>query len=232
MAETGLRDQHLVAVASGANLNFDSLRHVSERAEIGEQREAILAVTIPERPGSFLEFCTLIGARSVTEFNYRYESDAEAHVFAGLRIASRDEAHELIDTLRGHGYEVVDLTDDELAKLHIRHMVGGRAPGADNERLFQVVFPERSGALLDFLKGMSAGWNISLFHYRNHGSDFGRVLLGIQVPDAELGSLHRLLDGLGYEFTRGDRQRRLPAVPAIGRRPGAHPGRAERCAAG
>lgn len=201
VAQTGLRDQVLVAVASGANLNFDSLRHVSERAEIGEQREAILAVTIPERPGSFLEFCGLIGARSVTEFNYRYESDAEAHVFAGVRIASREEAHELVEALRSHGYEVVDLTDDELAKLHIRHMVGGRAPGAANERLIEVVFPERSGALLDFLKGMSAGWNISLFHYRNHGSDSGRVLLGIQVPDQELDALHRLLDGLGYEFT-------------------------------
>ena len=201
VADTGIRDHALVAVASGANLNFDSLRHVSERAEIGEQREAILAVTIPERPGSFLEFCTLLGTRSVTEFNYRYESAAEAHVFAGLRIASRDEANELITSLRGHGYEVVDLTDDELAKLHIRHMVGGRAPGAEHERLFQVVFPERSGALLAFLKGMSGSWNISLFHYRNHGSDSGRVLLGIQVPDQELGALHRLLEELGYEFS-------------------------------
>ncbi|MET0773440.1 MAG: threonine ammonia-lyase, biosynthetic [Candidatus Limnocylindrales bacterium] len=199
-AETGIRDQDLVAIASGANLNFDSLRHVSERAEIGEQREAVLAVTIPERPGSFLEFCTLLGSRSVTEFNYRYESDAAAHVFVGLRIGSREEADDLIGSLRHGGVDVIDLTDDELAKLHIRHMVGGRAPGADNERLFHVAFPERAGALLDFLKGMSAGWNISLFHYRNHGSDFGRVLLGIQVPDAELASLHRLLDGLGYEF--------------------------------
>ncbi len=199
VTEAGLRDQALVAVASGANLNFDSLRHVSERAEIGEQREAILAVTIPERPGSFLEFCQLIGARSVTEFNYRYESDTEAHVFVGLRIGGRQEADELIASLRGRGYDVIDLTDDELAKLHIRHMVGGRAPGVDDERLFQVAFPERAGALLDFLKGMSAGWNISLFHYRNHGSDYGRVLLGIQVPDTELAALHRLLDGLGYE---------------------------------
>ncbi len=198
-AEQGMRGRDLVAIASGANLNFDSLRHVSERAEIGEQREAILAVTIPERPGSFLEFCTLLGARSVTEFNYRYESPVEAHVFVGLRIASREESQHLIGSLREHGHEVVDLTDDELAKLHIRHMVGGRAPGAEHERLFQVVFPERSGALLDFLKGMSAGWNISLFHYRNHGSDEGRVLLGVQVPDAELGSLRRLLDDLGYE---------------------------------
>jgi threonine dehydratase len=199
-AETGIRDQDLVAIASGANLNFDSLRHVSERAEIGEQREAVLAVTIPERPGSFLEFCTLLGSRSVTEFNYRYESDAAAHVFVGLRIRGRDEADELIATLRDGGVDVIDLTDDELAKLHIRHMVGGRAPGAANERLFHVAFPERAGALLDFLKGMSAGWNISLFHYRNHGSDFGRVLLGIQVPDTEVAALHRLLDGLGYEY--------------------------------
>ncbi len=199
-AETGIRDQDLVAIASGANLNFDSLRHVSERAEIGEQREAVLAVTIPERPGSFLEFCTLLGSRSVTEFNYRYESDAAANVFVGLRVGGRAEADELITTLRAAAVDVIDLTDDELAKLHIRHMVGGRAPGADNERLFHVAFPERAGALLDFLKGMSAGWNISLFHYRNHGSDHGRVLLGIQVPDAELASLQRLLDALGYEY--------------------------------
>ncbi len=200
VTEAGIRDKDLVAIASGANLNFDSLRHVSERAEIGEQREAVLAATIPERPGSFLRFCQLLGRRSVTEFNYRYESDAAAHVFVGLRIGGREEADEVIESLRGGGVDVIDLTDDELAKLHIRHMVGGRAPGAENERLFHVAFPERAGALLDFLKGMSAGWNISLFHYRNHGSDSGRVLLGIQVPDTEVPSLHRLLDGLGYEF--------------------------------
>ncbi|MBC8064146.1 MAG: threonine ammonia-lyase, biosynthetic [Chlorobia bacterium] len=196
-----LKEKNLVAIACGANLNFDSLRHVSERAEIGEKREAILAVTIPERPGSFLQFCRVIGSRSVTEFNYRYENSSEAHVFAGVRIANRDEADHLIAELRSEGYEIVDLTDNELAKLHIRHMVGGRSPGAENERLFQVSFPERSGALLSFLEGMSASWNISLFHYRNHGSDYGRVLIGVQVPVEDNGVFKAFLEKLGHQFS-------------------------------
>jgi threonine dehydratase len=198
--EKGWQDKNLVAIACGANMNFDTLRHVSERAEIGEQREAILAVTIPERPGSFLQFCKVIGSRSVTEFNYRFESDSAAHVFAGIKIANRTEANELLELLKGQEYDVLDLTDNELAKLHIRHMVGGRAPDAVNERLFQVTFPERTGALLNFLERMSANWNISLFHYRNHGSDYGRVLVGIQVPPNEEADFQAFLEGVGYEF--------------------------------
>lgn len=197
----GWTDKNLVAIACGANMNFDSLRHVSERAEIGEKREAILAVTIPERPGSFLQFCRAIGDRSVTEFNYRFESSTEAHVFAGVKIVDRDEADQLIGNLRNQGYDTLDLTDNELAKLHIRHMVGGRAPQAENERLVQVIFPERSGALLNFLEKMSADWNISLFHYRNHGSDYGRVLVGIQVPEKDEEAFHGFLKQTGYEYT-------------------------------
>ena len=199
--ENGWSDKRLVAIACGANMNFDSLRHVSERAEIGEKREAILAVTIPERPGSFLQFCRAIGDRSVTEFNYRFESSTEAHVFAGVKIVDRDEADQLINNLKGQGYDTLDLTDNELAKLHIRHMVGGRAPQAENERLVQVIFPERSGALLNFLEKMSADWNISLFHYRNHGSDYGRVLVGIQVPDKDEEAFHGFLKQTDYEYT-------------------------------
>ncbi len=199
--ENGWSDKILVAIACGANMNFDSLRHVSERAEIGEKREAILAVTIPERPGSFLQFCRAIGNRSVTEFNYRYEDLSAAHVFAGIKIADRAEADLLIEGLRGQGYDVLDLTDNELAKLHIRHMVGGRAPGAQDERLVQVVFPERAGALLNFLESMSADWNISLFHYRNHGSDYGRVLVGIQVPASDESAFWTFLDRMGYEYS-------------------------------
>lgn len=199
--ENGWSDRRLVAIACGANMNFDSLRHVSERAEIGEKREAILAVTIPERPGSFLQFCRAIGNRSVTEFNYRFENLAAAHVFAGIKIADRAEADRLIDELRRQDYDVLDLTDNELAKLHIRHMVGGRSPEARDEQLVQVVFPERAGALLSFLESMSADWNISLFHYRNHGSDYGRVLVGVQVPASEEADFWAFLDQIGYEYS-------------------------------
>ncbi len=195
----GWKDKELVAIACGANINFDSLRHVSERAEIGEHREAILAVTIPERPGSFLQFCRAIGDRNVTEFNYRYESESAAHVFVGVKIANLDESGRLVAELREQGYDVLDLTQNELAKLHIRHMVGGRAPGASHERLFQVSFPERAGALLQFLEKMSANWNISLFHYRNHGSDFGHVLVGIQVPERDEDAFQRFIQSTGYE---------------------------------
>ncbi len=199
--EHNIQGQNLVAIACGANMNFDSLRHVSERAEIGEKREAILAVTIPEQPGSFLQFCRALGDRSVTEFNYRYESSSEAHVFAGVKIADIHEANQLIQGLSSQGYEVLDLTENELAKLHIRHMVGGRAPEAKDERLVQVIFPERSGALLNFLEKMSANWNISLFHYRNHGSDYGRVLVGIQVPSSDEEDFWAFLEKTGYEYT-------------------------------
>lgn len=195
-AHHGWKDKNLVAIASGANINFDSLRHVSERAEIGERRETIFAVTIPERPGSFLEFCRAIGQLSITEFNYRYESDSAAHVFVGLKVSPGDTS--VVSGLKAKGYDVLDLTDNELAKLHIRHMVGGHASAA-NERIFQVSFPERAGALLHFLERMSAAWNISLFHYRNHGSDFGRVLLGIQVPPDTEAAFQEFLRSTGYE---------------------------------
>jgi len=193
-----LRDKTLVAVASGANTNFDRLRFVSERAEIGEQREAVLAVTLPEKPGSYKKFVSLIGSRSITEFNYRYNDRAEAHVFVGIQVANRAESLKLVDSLQKHGYPTLDLTDDEMAKLHIRHLVGGHAPGIENEILYRFEFPERPGALMNFLNSMSAGWNISLFHYRNHGADYGRVLVGMQVPPKEKGAFKEFLKNLGY----------------------------------
>jgi threonine dehydratase len=193
-----LKDKTLVAVASGANLNFDRLRFVAERAEIGEQREAVLAVTLPEKPGSYKKFVSLIGARNITEFNYRYNDRAEAHVYVGIQVGSRAESLKLVDSLEKHGYATLDLTDDEMAKLHIRHLVGGHAPGIENEILYRFEFPERPGALMNFLNNMSAGWNISLFHYRNHGADYGRVLVGMQVPPKEKGAFKEFLKNLGY----------------------------------
>ena len=198
---TGLRDENLVAVVSGANMNFDRLRHVAERAELGERREALLAVTIPERPGSFLRFCRAIGHRSITEFNYRYADPREAHVFAGIELTEGDAEREvLVRHLREQGYPVVDMTDNEMAKLHVRYMVGGRAPAVDDEVLYRFEFPERPGALARFLTRMGARWNISLFHYRNHGSDYGRVLVGIQVPPGDRRRFQAFLDGLGYPY--------------------------------
>jgi threonine dehydratase len=196
-----LKGRHLVAVASGANVNFDRLRHVSERAEIGERREAILAVTIPERPGSFRQFCAVVGDRNITEFNYRFADPDQAHVFVGVQVQQSAEVRKLIRALRGSGYPTLDMTDNEMAKLHIRHLVGGRAPNAANEILYRFAFPERPGALLNFLNKMGGAWNISLFHYRNHGGDFGRVLVGIQVPSTEKRAFQKFLDRLGYEYT-------------------------------
>jgi threonine dehydratase len=193
-----LKDKTLIAVASGANMNFDRLGFVAERAELGEQREAVLAVTIPEQPGSFRKFCALIGKRSITEFNYRYSDSKEAHVFAGVQVASRAESLKLVESLRRHGLATLDLTDDEMAKLHVRHMVGGRAPQVTDELLYRFEFPERPGALMRFLESMSAGWNISLFHYRNHGADTGRVLCGMQVPAKEMRQFRAFLKNLGY----------------------------------
>ena len=193
-----LKDKTLVAIASGANVNFDRLRFVAERAEIGEQREAVLAVTLPEKPGSYKKFVSLIGSRSITEFNYRYNDRAEAHVYVGVQVANRAESLKLVDSLEKHGYATLDLTDDEMAKLHIRHLVGGHAPGIENEILYRFEFPERPGALMNFLNSMSAGWNISLFHYRNHGADYGRVLVGMQVPAKEKGAFREFLKNLGY----------------------------------
>ena len=199
--QTGVRGQNLVAINSGANINFDRLRHVAERAQIGEQREALLAVTIPEQPGSFRKFCRAIGKRGITEFNYRYSSAQQAHVFAGVQLQDGDEErHELVRLLRAQEYPVEDLTDSELAKLHIRHMVGGRVSGLKDELLFRFQFPERPGALLNFLLSMGNRWNISLFHYRNHGADYGRVLVGIQVPADSRRDFRASLDKLGYVY--------------------------------
>ena len=190
---------HLLAIESGANINFDRLRHVAERAELGEQREALLAVEIPERPGSFLGFCRALGRRSITEFNYRYSDAARAHVFAGIELAEGDaERAGLIEHLREKGYPVIDMTDNETAKLHIRYMVGGHATGVAGEHLFRFEFPERPGALLNFLSQMGRRWNISLFHYRNHGAAYGRVLMGIQIDAGERTEFQRFLKTLGY----------------------------------
>jgi threonine dehydratase len=196
---TGIHDRTLIAVASGANMNFDRLRFVAEEAELGERREAILAVTIPERPGSFREFCTLVGARNITEFNYRYADPRQAHVFVGVQVHDRKETSRLIKMLRRRGLKTLDFTDNELAKLHIRHAVGGHAP-VDNEILYRFEFPERPGALMQFLTAMSRGWNISLFHYRNHGADYGRVLVGMQVPPQDKRKFRSFLSNLGYPF--------------------------------
>jgi threonine dehydratase len=197
----GVAGQCLVAVNSGSNINFDRLRHVAERAQIGEQREALLAVTISEEPGSFRRFCRTIGKRGITEFNYRYADASKAHVFAGIQLDAGDsERHALVDKLRAAGYPVEDLTDSEIAKLHIRHMVGGRVPGLKDELLFRFQFPERPGALLQFLSSMGKRWNISLFHYRNHGADYGRVLVGVQVPRQSRKAFRASLDKLGYVF--------------------------------
>jgi len=193
------RNRTYVAIACGANMNFDRLRFVAERAELGEQREAVLAVSIPERPGSFREFCRLLGKRQVTEFNYRYSDARVAHLFVGIEVANRGETDRLLAELRRHRIEAHDLSDNEMAKLHVRHLVGGHAPSADNEILYRFEFPERPGALMTFLNSMSRGWNISLFHYRNHGADYGRVLVGMQVPAADKRKFGAFLVGLGYD---------------------------------
>ena len=189
-----------VAIACGANMNFDRLRFVAERAEVGERREAILAVTIPERPGSFREFIALVGNRSITEFNYRYAGADAAHIFVGIQVGGRQETAEILAELKRRRIEAFDLTDNEMAKLHVRHLVGGHAPAAENEIVYRFEFPERPGALARFLDSMSAGWNISLFHYRNHGADYGRVLVGMQVPPGDKAEFRRFLDRLGYDY--------------------------------
>ncbi len=194
------KNRNLVAIASGANMNFDRLRFVAERAELGEKREAVLAVTIPERPGSFKAFCALIGGRVITEFNYRFSDAEEAHVFVGIQVQNQAEVDKLLAGLTRHQLPALDLSDNEMAKLHIRHLVGGRAPQVENEVLYRFEFPERPGALMRFLDSMSRGWNISLFHYRNHGADYGRVLVGMQVPPGEKAAFQHFLDGLGYRY--------------------------------
>jgi threonine dehydratase len=194
------KNKTLVAVASGANTNFDRLRFIAEEAELGEHREALLAVTIPERPGSFRTFCRLLGARNVTEFNYRIADAREAHIFVGVAVQGREETARIVRNLRRHGLTTLDLSDNEMAKLHTRHMVGGRAPFARNELLYRFEFPERPGALVRFLDNMRSDWNISLFHYRNQGADYGRVLVGMQVPRGELGQFRAFLRKLGYPY--------------------------------
>jgi len=193
-----LRGQSLVAVTTGANMNFDRLRFVAERAELGERREAVFAVTIPERRGSFRRLCRLVGDRNVTEFNYRIADNHAAHVFVGIQLAKPDEAPALARAFKRAGFPALDLTHDELAKLHLRHLVGGRSPLASGERLFRFEFPERPGALMRFLSTMPAEWNISLFHYRNQGADYGRVLVGLQVPARARRDLRRFVEALGY----------------------------------
>ncbi len=201
IARENCSGRHLVTIASGANMNFDRLGYVAERTEIGEQREALMAVTIPERSGSFRRFCHAIGQHVITEFNYRYADDEQAHLFLGLRLTDGFTQKEpLITKLRDKGYPVVDLTDNEMAKSHIRHMVGGHTPCLLDERLYRFEFPERPGALLHFLTCMGQRWNISLFHYRNHGAAYGRVLAGIQVPDVHKNEFQSFLDNLGYPY--------------------------------
>jgi threonine dehydratase len=199
VAEHGLKDKTLVTISCGANVNFDRLRHIAERAAVGEQTEMLVAAEIPEQPGSFRRFCEVVGRRGITEFNYRYGDDSNAHIFVGIQLTDGSrERTELLAKLQDAGFRVEDLSDNEMAKLHVRHMVGGRAPGVCNERLFRFEFPERPGALLDFLNAIGTDWNISLFHYRNHGSDYGRILAGIDVPQDDTVELEAHLAELGY----------------------------------
>ena len=204
-ADQGTPGLRLVAVLSGANIDFDRLGFIVERAALGEHREALLAATIPERPGAFREFCALLGdGRVVTEFNYRLADRAAAHVFAGLAVRDQDDAASLVGRLRAAGLDVADLSTDETAKVHVRHMVGGRSAAVRDERVLRVEFPERPGALMAFLDTLAGRWNISLFHYRNHGADFGRVLVGFEVPDAEMAAFRAFIDSLGLPWAAED----------------------------
>jgi threonine dehydratase len=201
VARAGWRERRVVAINSGANMNFDRLRHVAERADLGGQREALLAVVIPEQPGSFLRFCEVLGQRSVTEFNYRFAGSDSARIFCGLALQQgRSEKEAVLARLRAAGFAVTDMSDDEMAKLHVRYMVGGPARGLEHELLYRFEFPERPGALLRFLQAIGSRWNISLFHYRNHGSDYGRVLAGIQVPPPERAEFLQHLNELHYAY--------------------------------
>jgi threonine dehydratase len=201
VARHGVRGKTLVAVACGANANFDRLRFVAERAEVGEHREAVLAVTIPEKRGSFRKFCRALGGRNITEFNYRMSDPREAHIFVGVTVHDRDETARIVKGLRRGGFSTLDLSDDEVAKGHMRHMIGGhltRTKGGVNELLYRFEFPERRGALMKFLSAMNPGWNISLFNYRNLGADYGSILVGLQVPKSDMGEFRRFLGKLGY----------------------------------
>jgi threonine dehydratase len=196
-----ITDQTLVAIASGANMNFDRLRFVAERAELGERREAIFAVTVPEERGSFRRFCECLGTRNITEFNYRIGNAQEAHIFVGIKIGSRDDTREIAAAFADKGFSAIDLTDDELSKLHLRHMVGGHSPLAHDELMYQFQFPERPGALINFLDHMNPDWNISLFHYRNNGADYSKILVGMQVPAPDMPQWQAFLDNLGYPYS-------------------------------
>jgi threonine dehydratase len=202
---TGTRGKHFVALLSGANMNFDRLRFVAERAELGESREALFAVTIPERPGSFRQFCGVLGRRVITEFNYRLNDRKRAEIFVGVSVNSREDAMSVQKELLDKGYQATDLTNNELAKLHVRYMVGGHARDVKRERLCRFEFPERPGALLQFLDTLGGKWNISLFHYRNHGSDFGRVLAALEVPAEDDQAFEQFLTDLGYLYQIEDR---------------------------
>ena len=192
------KDKTLVAVACGANINFNRLRFVAERAEVGEAKEAVFAVTIPEQRGSFRRFCELLGDRNVTEFNYRIADADKAHIFVGIATQKATDSTQIAKSFKKSGFDTIDLTHDELAKSHLRHMVGGRSALAKNELLYRFEFPEKPGALMKFLTSMAPNWNISLFHYRNHGADYGRILVGIQVPSSDKKELKKFLAGLGY----------------------------------
>jgi threonine dehydratase len=198
--KNNLTGENLIGIASGANMNFDRLRFVAERAEIGEQREAILSVTIPEKPGAFKAFCNLIGSRNITEFNYRFSNPKKAQIFVGLTIDEVSETKKLIKNFKDHDLDAIDLTNDEMAKLHLRHLVGGHAPQAKDEVVYRFEFPEKPGALLNFLNHMGQNWNISLFHYRNHGADIGRVLVGMQVPKKDNETFKAFLNQLEYPY--------------------------------
>ena len=199
---TGVKDQQLLAIVSGANTNFDRLRYISERTEIGEQREAVISVTIPERPGSFRKFCSALGRRNITEFNYRYAGSEAARIFVGVSVTpGGEDLAELLADLNTQGYQTEDLTDNETAKLHVRYMVGGkRADEQIAESVYRVQFPERPGALLKFLAGMGQRWNISMFHYRNHGAAYGRILVGVQASKSERREVNKVLDKVGYPY--------------------------------
>jgi len=198
---SGIKDQTLLSIDSGANVNFDRLRHIAERAELGEKGEAILAVTISEKPGSFKKFCGALGKRNITEFNYRYADDADAHIFVGVQLREGDaERREIIDTLVEKGYPVTDMTDNEMAKLHVRHLMGGHAPTGADEVIFRFEFPERPGALMKFLQTLGQRWNISLFHYRNHGAAYGRVMVGFQINKGEKKLANEFFDKIGYPY--------------------------------
>ncbi len=197
---TGVSGKNFVGINCGANMNFDRLRYISERTEIGEKREAVLAVTIPEKAGSFRKFCSTLGRRSITEFNYRYSDSGDAHIYVGVQIAEQQDHEQLVQDLEAAGYPLLDLTDNEVAKLHIRHMVGGHSPNVGEELVYRFQFPERPGALMAFLTTLGSKWNISMFHYRNHGDAHGRVLLGLQAAKSERKLVRESLDSLNYEY--------------------------------